>query len=249
MLGIKGIKTTPYHPQTDGLVERFNKTLKAMLRKFVKDTGADWDQWLPFLLFAYREVPQASTGVSPFQLLYGHAVRGPLDVLKEAWEAPNPRKQCNVLSYVLKMRDKLEELQVLANTHLVGVQQRQKQSYEKAARRRIFQEGQKVLLLLPSSENNLLAKWQGPYAISRKVGPVTYELYMPERRKKHQIFHVNLLKEWFDRLASSLECWARAVVEEEEPRELLFPSPAGQQPVPDLSHLTSKKRGESNYAC
>uniref|UniRef100_A0A669EG75 Gypsy retrotransposon integrase-like protein 1 n=1 Tax=Oreochromis niloticus TaxID=8128 RepID=A0A669EG75_ORENI len=244
LLGIKGIKTTPYHPQTDGLVERFNKTLKAMLRKFVKDTGADWDQWLPFLLFAYREVPQASTGFSPFQLLYGHAVRGPLDVLKEAWEAPNPRKQCNVLSYVLKMRDKLEELQELANTHLVGVQQRQKQSYDKAARRRIFQEGQKVLLLLPSSENSLLAKWQGPYAISRKVGPVTYELHMPERRKKHQIFHVNLLKEWFDRPASSLECWARAVVKEEEPRELFFPSPAGQQPVPDVSHLTSEQQEE-----
>lgn len=48
------MKTSPYHPQTDGLVERFNKTLKSMLRKFVTDTGSDWDQWLPFLLFAYR---------------------------------------------------------------------------------------------------------------------------------------------------------------------------------------------------
>ena len=65
-LGIKGIRTTPYHPQTDGLVERFNQTLKQMLRKFVSDTGRDWDKWLPFVLFAYREVPQASTGFSPF---------------------------------------------------------------------------------------------------------------------------------------------------------------------------------------
>uniref|UniRef100_A0A3Q1F2Z4 Gypsy retrotransposon integrase-like protein 1 n=2 Tax=Acanthochromis polyacanthus TaxID=80966 RepID=A0A3Q1F2Z4_9TELE len=104
LLGIRGVKTSPYHPQTDGLVERFNKTLKSMLRKFVEDSGADWDQWLPFLLFAYREVPQASTGFSPFQLLYGHAVRGPLDVLKEAWEGPKPEETCNVLSYVLKMR-------------------------------------------------------------------------------------------------------------------------------------------------
>lgn len=55
LLGVKGIKTTPYHPQTDGLVERYNKTLKDMLRKFVSSTGADWDQWLPYLLFAYRE--------------------------------------------------------------------------------------------------------------------------------------------------------------------------------------------------
>ena len=56
-LGITGIRTTPYHPQTDGLVERFNQTLKSMLQKFVDDTGRDWDKWLPFVLFAYREVP------------------------------------------------------------------------------------------------------------------------------------------------------------------------------------------------
>ncbi|KAL7870568.1 hypothetical protein SRHO_G00080650 [Serrasalmus rhombeus] len=74
LMGIKGIRTTPFHPQTDGLVERFNKTLKCMLRKFVSETGSDWDRWLPFLLFAYREVPQASTGFSPFQLLYGREV-------------------------------------------------------------------------------------------------------------------------------------------------------------------------------
>ena len=59
LLGIKGIKTTPYHPQTDGLVERFNLTSKTMLRRFVSQTGKDWDEWLPYLLFAYREVPQA----------------------------------------------------------------------------------------------------------------------------------------------------------------------------------------------
>ena len=56
-LGITGIRTTLYHPQTDGLVERFNQTLKSMLRKFVDNTGRDWDKWLPFVLFAYREVP------------------------------------------------------------------------------------------------------------------------------------------------------------------------------------------------
>ncbi|KAI5615026.1 hypothetical protein C0J50_10925, partial [Silurus asotus] len=79
-LGITSIKTSPYHPQTDGLVECFYKTLKSMLRKFVSETGRDWDKWLPFLLFAYREVPQASTGFSPFKLLYGWQVQGPLDL-------------------------------------------------------------------------------------------------------------------------------------------------------------------------
>ena len=86
--GVEGIHNARAdHPQTDGLVERFNKTLKEMLRKTVTDGGKDWDRMIPYLLFAYREVPQSSTGFSPFELLYGRDVRGPLDVLKETWEA------------------------------------------------------------------------------------------------------------------------------------------------------------------
>ena len=83
LLLVKTIQTSPYHPQMDGLVERFNQTLKAMLRKVADDEGKDWDKLLPYILFAYREVPQASTGFSPFKLVYGRPVRGPL----ETWEA------------------------------------------------------------------------------------------------------------------------------------------------------------------
>ena len=84
LLHVKPIRTSPYHPQTDGLVERFNQTLKNMLRRAAKDSGKDWDRLIPYLLFAYREVPQASTGFSPFELLYGRQVRGPLDILRES---------------------------------------------------------------------------------------------------------------------------------------------------------------------
>ncbi|KAK7910160.1 hypothetical protein WMY93_014844 [Mugilogobius chulae] len=89
-LGITALRTTPYHPQTDGLVERFNQTLKRMLQKFVSDTGKDWDRWLPFVLFAYREVPQSSTGFSPFELLYGWDVQGPLDLLSKRGQLQSP---------------------------------------------------------------------------------------------------------------------------------------------------------------
>ena len=54
LMGIRSLRTTPFHPQTDGLTERFNQTLKQVLRKFVNNSGTDWDQWLPYILFAYK---------------------------------------------------------------------------------------------------------------------------------------------------------------------------------------------------
>ena len=72
-----------------------------MLRKTAVQ-GKDWDKLLSYLLFSYREVPQASTGFSPFELLYGRSVRGPMDVLREIWEAREDSEE-SVVSYVLLM--------------------------------------------------------------------------------------------------------------------------------------------------
>ena len=71
LLNITHSRMTPYHPATDGLVERFNGTFMAMLRTFAATHGSDWDKMLPYLLFAYREVPQETTGFSLFELLHG----------------------------------------------------------------------------------------------------------------------------------------------------------------------------------
>ena len=104
LLNIHPIRTTPYHPQTDGLVERFNRTLKSMLKKVASEEGRDWDTLLPYILFAYREVPQAATGFSPFELIFGREVQGPLDILKEEWEA-SKKASVSVVSHVLHLRE------------------------------------------------------------------------------------------------------------------------------------------------
>uniref|UniRef100_A0A3P9LR23 Gypsy retrotransposon integrase-like protein 1 n=1 Tax=Oryzias latipes TaxID=8090 RepID=A0A3P9LR23_ORYLA len=207
-LGITSIKTTPYHPQTDGLVERFNQTLKRMLQKFVDDTGRDWHRWLPFLLFAYREVPQASTGFSPFELLYGWDVQGPLDLLQKSWEdsaIKTKEEGRSVVQYILEMRERLQNYRNEAELHLQKAQKMQKTWYDQHARHREYQPGQKVLLLLPSSTSKILTKWQGPYMVTRKISPVTYEIEHPERKKKKQIYHVNLLKEWKEQVTQPVK--------------------------------------------
>lgn len=85
-LGIKHIKTSVYHPQTDRLVEWFHGTLKQMFKKNVVESPQKWDWMLPPLLFAMREDPQALTGFSPFKLLYGQQPQEVLDLIKKGWE-------------------------------------------------------------------------------------------------------------------------------------------------------------------
>lgn len=194
---IKRIRTSPYHPQTDGLVERFNGTLKAMLQKFVSRSQKDWDNYLPYLLFAYREVPQESTGFSPFELLYGRRVRGPLDVLREAW-AGEEEGEAPLAVHVIEMRDRLQDMTELVQEHMEKSQERQKAYYDRHTRERQFEKGDRVLVLLPMTQNRLKLKWTGPYRVSRKISDVDYEVETPGRRREKRVYHINLLKKWHD---------------------------------------------------
>uniref|UniRef100_A0A669FBS4 Gypsy retrotransposon integrase-like protein 1 n=1 Tax=Oreochromis niloticus TaxID=8128 RepID=A0A669FBS4_ORENI len=243
LLGIRSVRTTPYHPQTDGLTERFNQTLKQMLRKFVNDTGSDWDQWLPYLLFAYREVPQASTGFSPFELLYGHEVRGPLTLLKDSWEGEQGKEESvSVISYVIHMREKLQQMSELAQSHMAAAQRQQKTLFDKKARHRSFVPGQKVLVMLPTSDSKLLAKWQGPFEVQKKLGPTTYKVSTPGLQRGSRVLHVNLLKEWIPRTESKTEgLLIHSVDEEEEVNDYL---PSVTASVLDLNHLTSEQQSQ-----
>ncbi|XP_064389549.1 uncharacterized protein LOC135337548 [Halichondria panicea] len=194
-LQITRIRTTPYHPQTDGLVERFNATLKSMLRKFTSRNQKDWDEYLPYLLFSYREVPQESTGFSPFELLYRHRVRGPLDVIREGWtEERSP--EFPVIAHVVQMRDRLEEMMEIVQETTSKAQQKQKRYYDKGTKKRELKAGDQVLVLLPKDENKLKLEWVGPYKVLRAVTPVDYEVATPGRRQKKKIYHINLLKLW-----------------------------------------------------
>ena len=195
LLHVHPIRTTPYLPQTDGLVERFNQTLKSMLKKTTVEEGKDWDRLIPYLLFAYQEVPQSSTGFSPFELVFGRPVRGPMDVLKETWEVDKKSSE-SIVSYVLSVREKFDKMAELVEENLKEAQQTQKRWYDQNACQRKFQAGDQVLVLLPSSTSKLLAQWQGPYEVVRQVNKVNYRIRMYDKRKKLKTFHINLLKEW-----------------------------------------------------
>ena len=164
LLSIKQLITTPYHPMCNGLTEKFNGTMKSMLKRLCSEQPRQWHRYINPLLFAYREVPQESTGSSPFELLYGRAVRGPMFILKELWtkELEEPEVK-NSYQYVFELREKLEDTLKLAHTELQKAQNKGKHYYDRKTKVRKFVPGEKVLVLLPTVHNKLLMQWKGPF--------------------------------------------------------------------------------------
>ena len=159
LLSLQQITTTRYHPICNGLIERFHMTLKQMLRRICAERPKDWDKYLPALLLAIREVPQESLGFSPFELLYGRNVNGPMAILRELWSGEAPVEQVlSTYQYVIELRDRVEQTCKLAHENLKKVQIKHKAYYDRRARSFKFDVGDKVLLLLPTDRNKLL--WQ-----------------------------------------------------------------------------------------
>ncbi|XP_065921901.1 uncharacterized protein [Magallana gigas] len=171
--------TTPYHPSCNGLVERFNGTLKQMLKRLCSEKPKDWDKYLSAVLFAYREVPQESLGFSPFELVYGRSVRGPISILKELWtnDIPDPNVK-TTYQYVLDLKDKLQSMAELAKESLEKSSTRYKKHYDRKTRTRSLKVGDKALVLLPTDNNKLLLQWKGPFVVTKKVNRVDYQLDM-----------------------------------------------------------------------
>lgn len=80
-LGINKTRTSPYHAQSDGMVERLNRTLKDQLAKYIVESSGEWDQYLPQAELAYNSSVHSSTGFSPFFLVNGREPNLPLDVM------------------------------------------------------------------------------------------------------------------------------------------------------------------------
>ena len=197
LLAVKGNLTTPYHAMCNGLVERFNQTLKSMIKKLCSEKPKTWDRYIPALLFAYREVPQASTGFSPFQLLYGRTPRGPMQVLKELWTRETQEQEVKTaLQHVLDLREKVEETCRIARESLEKEAIRQKRHFDKKAKLRVFPIGCKVLILSPCKENKMKMAWKGPYVVQKRVGPTDYKIQVGDKVKT---YHVNLLQRYLER--------------------------------------------------
>ena len=166
LLGVHKLNTSAYHPRTDGLVERFNRTLTSMLAKTVEKGGKDWDFRLPFVLFAYRSSLQSSTRESPFYLLYGRDPQLPTDAVSDP---PVVREVQDVDDYKSRISVYLADAWELAQANVQRAQKQQKLAYDRHARPQAFKPGDRVFVFMPRTKQNKAYKFarafHGPYRV------------------------------------------------------------------------------------
>jgi transposase InsO family protein len=200
LLSIDKINTSAYHPMTDGLVERFNSYISQSLSMFVSDNQKDWDEYLPAILFAYRTSPQATTGDSPFYLLYGREPRLPLDITLLPPKVD--RLSTSIAEHRARIVSQLEEAQRLAKQNTERTQQQMKERYDLKTAPVPFTIGQRVWVFTPKTRKGLskklLHRWHGPYRIVEKLSPVNFRLRTAANRLVSVPVHANRMKPYFD---------------------------------------------------
>jgi len=188
IMGIHKSRTTAYHPQGDGLVERQNRTLQDILSSFVSQHKDDWDLWIDIAVYAYNTSPQESTGFSPFELVFGHQARLPIEQTM-GLPLKNPSLQSE---YARDLRKALSSVQGAAEEHLSKVRRLQQFQYDSQSRRDWvpFVEGQWVWLRRPKHWK-FGKRWRGPYKVLLQRG-VNYQV--KDKSGKILNVHHNQLK-------------------------------------------------------
>ena len=195
------LRCAAYHPMSNGAVEKYNACLKASLKTLTDRFPDSWDNALCWVLFGYREVVNETTGFSPFELLFGRSVKGPLTLIKQAMlqETDLSRSKKSVVEFMLETRERLRTGLDLATAHAQEQRSKAKVWYDRKARMQEFKPGDKVLMLWPMHHSPLDLKLFGPYVVAQRLGPVDYVINTPNRKKSRRVCHVNLLRPYRER--------------------------------------------------
>ena len=193
-LGIEQIRTSPYHPQSDGALERWHASLKGMLKRSEADLKY-WDRHLRYLLFAYRDTPHCITGFSPFSLLFGREVKGPLSLVHSSWL----HGECEGVEagvWLTALKQQMAQMAQVVSQREKLAKTKMKQAFDKSAKEKTFEIGDLVLVRKPGLKKKLGDSWDGPFEILEKTSPLNYKIKTPGDSRRSKVLHVNLLKKW-----------------------------------------------------
>ena len=196
LLGIKRLFTTAYHPQTDGQVERFMSTLQQMLSKFCAENQRDWDIFLQQLIFAYNSRVHATTGLAPFNLLYGRSPSAP-----GARRPTALQESTNIDDYASRLAAVRATSFDIATAAIKLSQQHQIERHDPGHPSSTFKTGDLVMLNHPSRTRGLSPKlqrpWRGPYkVVAFGISPTTVRLATPIGAPLKNLVNLSRLKSY-----------------------------------------------------
>jgi hypothetical protein len=192
-LGTKLIRSSAYHPQTDGQTERINQILEDMLRACVIQYDKHWDKCLALAEFSYNNSYRSSIKMAPFEDLYGRQCRTPLN-----WSQTGERE-----IFGPDLVNEAEEKVKIIRNNLKAAQSRQKSYADKRRKPIQFEVGDFVYLRVSPTQGvqrfgikgKLAPCYVGPFKILEICGPVAYQIQLPPQLAAiHNVFHASQLK-------------------------------------------------------
>ncbi|UYV70925.1 hypothetical protein LAZ67_8001124 [Cordylochernes scorpioides] len=196
---IKKKTTTAYHPQTNGLTERLNRTIADMLSMYMDLDQKNWDEMLPFITFAYNTTRQDSTGFSPFFLVHGREAEMTLDTIFPYSSASEGEE------FIQLVASRAEEARQIARHHIFKAQETNKLNNDARHKGKVYQPGDLVWIFTPirrvGLSEKLLKRYFGPYKVIKKISDVTYEVEAfgksDKRQKGRDTVHILRMKPYF----------------------------------------------------
>ena len=189
LFGVERITTTSFHPQTDGLTERFNRTMADMLACFVNKTPDLWCEYLTFITMAYNTTPHSTTKFSPFYLFYGREANMPNDICP-------PIRYRAVENYGEMVSQQWNIALEIARQNVEKAQVTQKKYYDEGSAIISFKVGEKVMLAEPPNKpGKFNMKWEGPHTVITRISDLNYRI-QHNYTKRVQVVHINRLKRY-----------------------------------------------------
>lgn len=190
-------RTTPYHPQSDGMVERMNRTIKDMLSKYINANQTDWDRFVDGIVLAYNTTPHETTRISPYRLVFGKEAKLPINVLTENENFTTSEKEANKAVYVRDLEEKLSTIHEQAREITKEASQRQKNYFDRNVRETNYEVGELVRRSQPKvgkgEKLKLSRKWTGPWIIIKRLSDVLFQI-QHSRQSKPVIVHADNIK-------------------------------------------------------
>jgi len=193
LLGVKKTQTTAFRPQSNGIVERLNKTIGTMIASYIEDNQRCWDEELSLLMMAYRATPHETLGLTPNELMLGRQVNMPVDIMVRLPQTPEFTGEN---SYVASLRIRLQEAYEQARESLGTGAEKQKRYYDLGTTDEKYKVGDLVWLINQSRRKGkcpkLQRKWIGPMVVEVQVNSVTYKLKTSPTQSR--VVHFDKLK-------------------------------------------------------